>query len=149
VTVSITDHIDAVVDHLNVAGLPAGRGVQPETTGWQGAPGQSEFVPYGVVWRIGSNDARDLSLDDRTSVEARLLVFIRVFGGTATQAEQFLDAVHDQMVHGLTVPGRSVVRVWLENGQTTTKSDATEVSLFEAGNFYRLWTVPDPEQDGS
>jgi hypothetical protein len=144
VTVSYSDHIQAVVDHLNDAGLNVGRGAKPAGSGWQGAPGQSAFVPYGIVWRIGAKDALDLSMDDDRLTMANLLIFVRCFGGTVGEVETHLDAVHAQMLDGLTVPERAVVRVYLDNGQTTTRSESTEVALFEAGNFYRLWTVPAP-----
>lgn len=147
--VKVSDHVQAVVDHLNddqLGSLNAGRGVPPEVYGWQGAPGQSQFVPYCIVWRIGSKDAVNRNLDDVLATEGRLSIFIRCFGGTVAQVEDHLDELHARMLSGLTVPGRHVVWVRMENGQTSTRSDDVEVTKFEAGNFYRLRTRPADEE---
>ena len=151
--VEVSTHVQAVVDHLNDGALvdPTtgatvlfGRGVQPDGTGWQGAASQSPFHPYGIVWRIGSKDARNLSLDDRQATEGRLLVYVRVFGGFPDQADDVLDLMHARMMdHGLTVAGRRLVSIVMDNGQTSTKTEDVEFTLFEAGNFYRVRTVPE------
>ena len=149
--VRVSDHIQAVVDHLNDGQLvdPTtdetvmfGRGVQPDGTGWQGAASQSPFHPYGIVWRIGSKDAVNRNLDDTLATEGRLLVFVRVFGGFSTQADDVLDLMHARMLSGLTVPGRDVLWVRLDNGQTSTKNEDVEFTLYEAGNFYRIRSRP-------
>jgi hypothetical protein len=146
-TVSVADHMQAVGDHL--AGLNIGDGGQPTGTGWQGAPGQSAFVPYGICWRIGSNDRRIWSLDG-VIAEARMSVFIRCFGATREQAETLLDQVADAMLEragtgwALQVPGRTVIQIMQDNGSTTTRSDKTEVGIFESGDFYRIYSDPDP-----
>jgi hypothetical protein len=143
VTATVTDHVQATVDHLNARGLNIGRGVKPAGTGWQAAHGQSPFVPYGILWRIGAKDAVNLSLDDNRGLEAYLLLFVRCFGGTVAEAETLVDQVRAAMLdQTLSVPGRSLVSVQLDNGQTTTRSDNTEVGLYEAGDFYRVRTVP-------
>jgi hypothetical protein len=130
--------VTALLDHLD--GLNVGDGKQPPATGWQGPPGQSPFVSYSIVWRIGSLDLRSSTIEDRFD-EERPTIFIRSFGATRLQAEQQDDAVRNRMLHTtVTVPGRVVQRTWLENSQTTTVTDRTEVGLFEAGSFFRIWT---------
>lgn len=154
--VEVDTHVQAVIDDLNAAAMqddwsPApvefGRGERPEGAGWQGAATQSPFQSYGIVWRIGSQDAVNHSLDDNRATEARLLVFIRVFGGFPAQADRVLDLMHARMMsRSLEVPGRRLVAgngVRLENGQTSTKTEDVEYTLYEAGNFYRIRTVPE------
>ena len=152
--VEVSTHVQAVVDHLNDAELEDdwyegailfGRGRQPDGTGWQGTPTQSPFRGYGIVWRIGSKDSRNLSLDDDAGTEARPLIYVRVFGGFPTQADDILDLAHARMMDGtFSVPGRRLVKgsLHLDNGQTSTKTEDVEYTLFEAGNFYRFRTVP-------
>lgn len=144
---NVSDHTAAVADYL--ADLNIGRGVKPADTGWQGTKGQSPFVAYGIVWRIGSNDRRNWSLEGDTS-EGRLMLFVRTFGGTVAEAEGLLDAVSARMLAknpdgtwSLEVPDRRVVNVLQDNGSTTTVSEDTEVGLFEAGDFFRVFTDPE------
>ena len=139
-------HVTAVMNHLTGGGLAVGRGDKPADTGWTAQPGQSEFVAYSILWRIGSLDVRSTTLTDQFDDETPLL-FVRSFGGTPQQADQEIDAVRQRMLRiPFTVPGRVMQRVWLENSQTTTRTDTTEVGLYEAGDFYRVRTSPDPDQ---
>jgi hypothetical protein len=150
VTVSVSDHTQAVVDHLNGRDVLTGRGVKPQGAGWQGTRGQSPFVPYSILWRIGAKDSVNLSLADNRGSEARMLLFIRSFGGTVAEAEGQVDAVRQALLdQSLQMPDRSVITVYLDNGQTTTRSDDTEVGLFEAGDFFRVRTVPGGPSGGS
>lgn len=144
--VSIADHMQAVVDHLAV--LKVGRGVQPPGTGWQGAPAVSEFVPYGIAWRIGSKDRIRWSLSGEFS-EAYPYIFIRSFGGTVAQAEEHADAVAALMLArtpdgtwALTVPGRTVIDIRQDNASTSTRTYNTETPLPESGEFYSLRSDP-------
>jgi hypothetical protein len=135
-------HVSAVMEHLTDVGLLVGRGVQPAGSGWTAAPGQSPFVAYSILWRIGSLDVRSTTLVDGFD-DHQPLMFIRSFGAYPQQADQQNDAIRARMLHHpLTVPGHLVQRVWLENSQTTTATEFTEVSLFEAGDFYRIRTSP-------
>lgn len=43
-------HTDAVVAALEAAGLLVGRGKKPPGSGWQGEAGESEHVPYVVLF---------------------------------------------------------------------------------------------------
>jgi hypothetical protein len=142
-------HVTAVMDHLTDVGILVGRGVQPAGGGWSAAPGQSPFVAYSILWRIGSLDVRSATLADRFE-DHQPLLFIRSFGAFPQQADQQNDTVRARMLHHpITVPGHAVLRVWLENSQTTTATENTEVSLFEAGDFYRIRTSPSAVPSGT
>lgn len=138
----IDDLMVAWQTHIVDAGVLCGRGVVPDGGGWQGPPGQSEFVPYAVLWRIGSSDQQSVTVADRFDWLQPLL-FVRTFGADAAQADQTLQTVRTATL-GADIPlfGWKTVRVWLENSQTTTKSETTEVPLYEAGDFYRWWLTP-------
>lgn len=150
--VRVSDHLEAFVGLLNDAQLqdswspaPAvfGRGRPPDSYGWSGAPGQSPFQAYGIVWRIGARDARNANLDDVRGTEGRVLLFVRYFGGFPDQADELRDLGHETIMDGpLVVPGRHVLWVSHDNGSTSTKSDDVETPYWEAGDFYRLRTRP-------
>ena len=154
--VAVLDHVQAVIDHLNDADLqdswspsevPFRLGVPPSGAGWQGAPTQSPFQAYGIVWQQGSQYARNLSLDDAARTEAAVAVFIRTFGGFQDQAIDLLDLVHARMMDwSLTVPGRRLVRgngIRLDVSQTPRASEDVEYTMFEAGATYQIRTVPE------
>ena len=139
---SVDTITEAFVDHVDASGVSAGRGVQPASVGWTSAPGQSAYVPFAVVWRIGSQDVRQWYLEGGFD-EWRVMMFVRCFGASPVQADQTMQTVRDQVLTiPIVVPGFRTVRVWLDNSQTTTKSEDVEVPTFEAGDFYRLWMVP-------
>jgi hypothetical protein len=133
-------HVTAVMDHLTGGGLAVGRGVQPAGTGWTGAPGQTAFVAYSILWLIGSQDLFSATLAD-TFGEERPLLYIRSFGGNPQQASQQKDAVRHLMIRvPFTVPGRVMQRVIPENGSTENTTQEREVGLHETGDFFRVWT---------
>lgn len=128
--------------HIEDAGVLCGRGDIPDGAGWQGAPGQSAFVPYAVVWRIGSADQRSATIADGFDWIQPLL-FVRTFGASAQQADQTMSTVRQATLGAdIGLFGYETVRIWLENSQTTTKTEETEVPLYEAGDFYRWWLTP-------
>jgi hypothetical protein len=148
VAVSIADHMQAIVDHL--ADFNVGYSAPPEQHGWDddGPPGQTEFIRYGIAWRVGSKDRIRWSLQGDFS-EAYLLVYIRCFGDTAAAAEAHLDAVAARMLArddtgwALTVPARAVLDIRQDNGSTTTESTTTEAGYWEAGDFFAIRTDPE------
>jgi hypothetical protein len=154
--VSVSDHVQAVVDHLNDAALddgwspdPAtfGLGVPPASYGWTGTPSQSPFQGYGIVWQQGSQHARNLSLDDDARTQAFVSVFIRTFGGFQKQAIVLADLVHARMMDWtLTVPGRRLVSgggIRFDVSQSPRVSEDVEYTMFEAGATYQIRTVPE------
>lgn len=150
VPLSIADHLVAVVDHLNAAGLNVAQGAPPATWGWAGPPGQSEFADYGIVWRIGSKDRIRWSLEG-TVEDVYLYLFIRSFGPDIDRAQRHADAVAARLSERdpqtgrylLDVPGRRVVDVRQDNSTTSTATYDLEVPAPEAGEFFAVRTVPD------
>lgn len=145
----------AVVDLLDTHGVLVGRGVKPKidpdrTTlpavagGWQGAPGQSVFQPYAIVWRIGSKDLTHRDLD-AVYDERRPLLHIRTVGGTPSEADQHLDAADEVLAtHPLEVAGFAVVHLIYDTSITATKDDDVDPPVFYTGSYWRPWLQETP-----
>ena len=128
---------------LDAADIEVGPwGTVPSGAGWQAAPGQSAYVPYVQVTRLGSADQLSATLDDRFD-DFRVDLFCRYFAGTQLQAEETSAAVRGVLLGFPQAPdGFKTVRCRVYNSQTTTRSQHTEVSIFEAGDFFRWWCAP-------
>ncbi len=139
-TVDLDAHTQAVVDMLDTAGLLVGRGKAPDGAGWPGAPGQSQFAPYVIVWRIGAADLSAPYLGGGYD-EARPLFHIRTVGATPTEADVTLDAVNTAMLgQTVTVSGRRVWRVIYDTSITTTRDTDVTPPVYYTGVYYRLIT---------
>lgn len=139
----ISDHLEAVKDHLVAGGIPCGRGRPPDghgpTESWAGAPGQSAFAAYAFVSRIGAIDELSSTLDD-TWNEARPLVNIQCVGATDEQAEDLLDLVRARMKDFRVLAGRNVLRCWLDVTETTFVDRDVTPHVHVTAARYRLWT---------
>lgn len=114
----------------------------PAGAGWQGAPGQSAYVPYVLVTRLGSADQLGFSFADVFD-DFRPDLFCRYFAGTNVQADETAAAARTVLLGRPQAPaGFGTVRCWVYNSQTTTRSQNTETAIFEAGDFYRWWVAP-------
>ena len=105
-----TPHTDAVVAALEEAHILVGRAVHPDGGGWQGNPGNSNYVPYSVVYPMSGspdgNPAEPLAYLDYSAQ-------ISCWGHTATQAEAEADKVRAALIgKRLTVPGRRCYPVY-------------------------------------
>lgn len=145
---SIDVFVPAVIARLQNAGLQADAwGQVPSGAGWQGPPGQSEFVPYAQVTRLGSADQMSATVNDRFD-DFRVDLFIRYFAGVAQDADQLAaDARAVLLGRQVTVDGFSTLRLWVYNSQTTTRQVNTEQPVFEAGDFMRWWAAPEADDD--
>lgn len=140
VDIDIPAHCQAVRAHLIARGVPTGYGERPEGAGWQGAPGQSEFVGYAVIWRIGSVETRNMLLDIAYT-EARPTVQVTTVGATADQADDVHGLVQDAMLdNSLQIPGRDLEQVQVEVSITTTKDTDEKPPVFYGGARYRIVT---------
>jgi hypothetical protein len=129
----------AVTDHLNDEDVLAGRGVKPDGGGWQGSPGQSEFVPYVIVWRIGSKDRTHRDVDGNFD-RSRPLFHIRYVGATATQADALQrDGDEALLKTPLPIAGVTVTNVLYDTSITTTVDRDVTPHVFYTGSYIRLW----------
>lgn len=139
-TVNLDAHTQAVVDHLAAAGVLVGRGKAPDSAGWQGAPGQSAFARYAIVWRIGASDLAAPYLDGSYD-EARPLFHVRTVGGTAAEADVTLHEVTTALLgQTIAVAGRRLWRVIYDTSITTTRDTDVEPPVYYTGCYVRLIT---------
>lgn len=98
-------HTDAVVSALEVAGLAVGRGEKPAGAGWQGQEGDSQHVPYAVLYPTpGTTDGNVAEPYEYLDY----LVQVTCVGATQEAAEAIADTAKAALVgRRLAVEGRS------------------------------------------
>lgn len=123
-------HTDAVVAALDAVDFLIGRGEQPEGSGWQGEPGQSEFKAYGVLFpspgRPDGNTADPHEYLDYT-------VQVTIVAATQEGAEAGADIVKTTLVGlRLDIAGRSSYPGQLLLDRPVTRDDAVSPPLHYA-----------------
>lgn len=114
-------HTDAVVERLQVAGLLVGRGQKPDGGGWQGEPGDSEFIRYVVVFPSPGLTAGDLC-NPHEYLDYQ--VQTTVVAASQEGVEAAADAVKTALVGvRLTVTGRSLYPVQIVSSSPATRDD--------------------------
>lgn len=144
-------HTDAIVARLTLnagmaifdAGPPAldtlGGGA---SWGWQGTPGESRFLPYGIVYPLpGGVFNGTLGCPDD---DASLIWQVTCVGGTRSQCEWAADKVLEALVgHRLAVPGRSTARLWADMpGGGARRDDTVQPPVFIATPRFRAESRP-------
>jgi len=129
---------EAVIGHLEDAGLLVADGTDaPEGSGWQGAPGQSEFNPYCIVRRVGGSDIYSDDVTD-SSDTYRPLYDVWAVGGSRDGAQQLLGVAVERLLRvPFLVAGYRTQRVTLDV-TFSNYSERTEVTSFEEGARFRI-----------
>jgi len=119
---SLREHTDALVTRLVSATSVTVFDAAPPAIddlgggadwGWQGTPGQSTFLPYIVVYPLagGTFDGPLGCPDD----DASLIWQATCVGATRAQCQLVADQALSALIgHRLSVPGRSVTRLWAD-----------------------------------
>lgn len=137
---NLSAHTQAVVDTIADAGIPTDRGVKPDGAGWTGAPGQSAFTGYAIVWRLGSRDVRHRDLDGRWD-ERRPMFHVRVVGADAAQTDDLLDDVIETVTTTpIVVADMAPVHLVYDSSITTSRDDDVPHPVYYSGVYFRLWT---------
>lgn len=144
---NLRDHGDAVVEALQqivVDGAPlvVGDADVPDDVGWKDTAGESEFVPYCVVWpQTGAFDG-NLSGADHNAIWSFQVTSV---GSTRRQAAWLSDAVHEQLrPSNVALDGYRVMRIEpLGRGDIRRDDDQGRPPLFYAADVYRLYSTPD------
>lgn len=132
-------HITGVIGRLTDAGLLVGDGEVPDGAGWQGAPGQSSFVPYGKAYRISGSETGPIS---EPHDDLSLWVQLQWVGASASQARQVSDDGAEALLDGsLTLSGRGVLWVHRER-ETASHDDDPQPSLWYVPDRYLIATTP-------
>lgn len=114
-------HTTAVVDALEDVGLIVGRGRKPEGSGWQGEPGDSDFVQYVVLYPSPGMTDGDLC-DPHEYLDYK--VQATCVAATQDGAEAVADTVKAALVGiRLTVSGRSLYPFQLDGGSPASRDD--------------------------
>jgi hypothetical protein len=142
VTFRGADLTAAIIARLTGAGFIVGDGVAPESAGWQGAQGTSQYVPYvdvhptpgGLVDGTMQNPYVDAAADYQ----------IISVGATRAQAETVGDAVRASLQGSpLTVAnGRTVAHLRLDMLGGVIRDDSVQPSVFYVSDRWRILTVP-------
>ncbi|GII87062.1 hypothetical protein Ssi03_50520 [Sphaerisporangium siamense] len=134
-------HTVAFTTALAAADLAVDVGVAPAGAGWQGEPGESQFVPYVVLFPSPGSTDGDLGdpnayLDYETQAT--------VVGVTPAQVERAMDKVKATLVgRQLDVTGRNSYRVQLgEGGRPISRDDSVQPPEYYASALFTLRTGP-------
>ncbi len=141
---NLSEHTQAVVDLLGTAGVLVGRGVKPQGGGWTGAPGQSAFAPYAIVWRLGAKDVLHRDLDGNFDAR-RVSIHVRTVGGTPAEADVLLGTVTAAITTTpIVVAGFDNVHLIYETSIATARDEDVQPALFYTGAYFRFWTQEQP-----
>lgn len=139
---SLRTHTDAIVAKIEAQGLVTGDATDPDTAfGWQSTPGQSQFIPYVIVYPLlgGTFDGSLGCPDD----DAELLWQATCVGSTRTQCEWVLDEVNDALVGQIVVvDSRAVKRISADVLGGARRDDTVQPPTFIATPRYRALSVP-------
>lgn len=134
-------HTDALIAALEAAGLVAGDATSPtEAHGWQGAPGQSQFLGYVIVYPTERQDDGSLGCPDEDS---EIEWTVTCVGGSRQQAEWLMGEVDSVLIgQPFTVPGRGIPRVWSPFTGFVRRDDTVQPPTFIGTPRYRIYSVP-------
>jgi hypothetical protein len=117
-----------------IAGVvDVGDGRAPAGVGWQGAPGQSDFVPYAVLHRLSVERESDASSVADPGDAPKLTYQINAIGAVQEQAERVADAiVFDLLGSPLVIVDRDVVAL---------RHDVSSGAIMDEDTHPPLWLV--------
>lgn len=133
-------HTDAVVTLLETAGVLVGRGEKPGGGGWQGEPGQSQFVAYAVLYPSPGHTDGDLC-DPNEYLDYS--VQVTTVAATCDGANTLMDIVKTTLV-GVrpAVAGRSSYLVYIDVDRPSVRDDAVAPPQHYAVVIFRFRTGP-------
>jgi hypothetical protein len=132
----------AVISRVTTAGFTVGDGEAPDSAGWQGAQGNSPYIPYVDVHPTPGGLTDGPLSDPNTDAWADYQIIS--VGAVRRQAEAVGDAVRAVMLAGpITVGnGRSVAYVRLDMLGGVIRDDSVLPSVYYVSDRYRILTVP-------
>lgn len=137
---SLRAHTDAIKMKLVATTIPVGDAIKPDGCGWSGAPGESLFVPYMVLYpAFGTFDGTIAAGSDDASLEYQ----ITCVGATREQAEWVADeAIAALVEQSVVIVGRSIMRIQLEDIGMVRRDDDVLPSVFFTTPRISLSTTP-------
>jgi hypothetical protein len=135
------DLTNAIIGALEAAGLVVGDAIQPEAGGWQGVPGESEFVPYVDVWPTPGGIADGTIASPYSDVDTDYV--LRTFGATRAQVEYVADMAWEVMrTADFSTSGRKVTLVRPDVLPGVIRDDDAQPPVFFAPGRWRICTTP-------
>lgn len=131
----------ALLECVELAGIACGDGRAPADGGWQGAPGQSDFVPYAVLHRLGvERQTIDASVAD--SFDAPKGAYqVTCVGADQAQAEMVATACARALLGGeLLIDDRDLVVVRHDGSAAVGVDEDTHPPLFFAAERFTVET---------
>lgn len=138
--VARSPHTAALLDALTDRQLlPVGDGEAPDDGGWQGAPGQSDFVAYLVLHML-TGGSTDGSLGD-PQCDAAIAFQVTAVGYTREQCEDAAGSARDALYESpIDVDGRGAEHVRDDGWGGARRDDTVDPSLFISTERYRFIT---------
>jgi hypothetical protein len=139
---AVTPHTNAMLSRLRSSGLLVGDGRRPAGSGWQGAPGQSVFVPWLVLQSLNHNrQGPDASIADR-STQPVLRYQVTAVGEDREAAETASDIAAKRLLNRvpLDIEGWRTVLLVHELSMPAEPDEAVNPPVFYVVDRYRLDT---------
>lgn len=136
-------HTDAVLSRLRTTGLLVGDARKPDGGGWQGSPGQSEFVTYLVLYSLDHRRmGPDAPLSDRLS-DPVLRYQVNAVGKDRRSAERAFDLAAGALLNRepLDIAGRETVLLIHETSTGVIPDESLNPPVFVSVDRYRLDTT--------
>jgi len=116
--------------------------VPKDGVGWPGTPGQSIFVPYVVLYPLGSRF--DGPLGANAYDDADFTYQITCVGESREQAEGITDVVNTTFIgQTLTVSGRTVTHIVADNAAAhVRRDDSVQPPVFMSTPRYAIYSTP-------
>lgn len=136
---------DALIDWLVTdTELLVGDGKKPDGGGWQGAAGQSAFVPYLVLHPFPGGNL-DGTLGDPWA-DADFLWQLNAHGANRAQCEQTQDRARTSLLTGpysqIVIAGRSIKWIRCEIPAGAARQDPDQPAVWWSFEQYRIGTTP-------
>ena len=133
---------NAIIKALEDDGMIVGDAVKPPNCGWSGTPGQSQFIPYLIVYPTGGGGVDGPLGDTRSDVQ--YVYQVTCIGSTREQADFMRDKVRAVMFNesNFSITGRRVLRTILDVPIATSRDDDVQPPLFFSADRFRLETSP-------
>jgi len=137
---------DAIIGVLEATGVPIGDGIEPAGAGWQGAPGESDFVGYVVVHPI-SGGITDGTID-QPQADGRFVYQLSCHGASRRQCQALIDFTQPIMLdidrNILADDGWSIMIVDVDMLGGATRMDAVQPPQWWGFPRYRFRMTPRP-----
>jgi len=136
------DLTTAVINVLTSAGFTVGDGEAPDSAGWQGAQGASNYIPHVNVHPTPGGLTDGPIGDPNTDAWADYQIIS--VGAVRAQAEAVGDAVRAAMLAApLTVAnGRTVAHLRLDMLGGAIRDDSVQPSVYYVYDRWRILSVP-------